>query len=184
MRLEYWGDEIDTLSLFDLETQRRTESIEKLTLAPAVEALVDDPQALAKKIEKLAASLRGKAAPKAKEILRAQAEKLEQGVHLGCADKFLPLLYGRIATLFDYRTDDMLLFVSEGTKVKDRARSTAFQWGEDLKDYLEEGVLCRGIGHLQRRLDLCGRAIFAQIRSIWIPLRAAVMIRPSARSSA
>ncbi len=145
VRLEYWGDEIDTLSLFDLETQRRTESIEKLTLAPAVEALVDDPQALAKKIEKLASSLRGKAAPKAKEILRAQAEKLEQGVHLGCADKFFPLLYGRIATLFDYRTDDMLLFVSEGTKVKDRARSTAFQWGEDLKDYLEEGVLCRGL---------------------------------------
>lgn len=145
VRLEYWGDEIDTLSLFDLETQRRTESIEKLTLAPAVEALVDDPQVLAKKIEKLASSLRGKAAPKAKEILRAQAEKLEQGVHLGCADKFLPLLYGRIATLFDYRTDDMLLFVSEGTKVKDRARSTAFQWGEDLKDYLEEGVLCRGL---------------------------------------
>ena len=145
VRLEYWGDEIDTLSLFDLETQRRTESIEKLTLAPAVEALVDDPQALAKKIEKLASTLRGKAAPKAKEILRAQAEKLEQGVHLGCADKFLPLLYGRIATLFDYRTDDMLLFVSEGTKVKDRARGTAFQWGEDLKDYLEEGVLCRGL---------------------------------------
>ena len=145
VRLEYWGDEIDTLSLFDLETQRRTESIEKLTLAPAVEALVDDPQVLAKKIEKLASSLRGKAAPKAKEILRAQAEKLEQGVHLGCADKFFALLYGRIATLFDYRTDDMLLFVSEGTKVKDRARSTAFQWGEDLKDYLEEGVLCRGL---------------------------------------
>ena len=162
VRLEYWGDEIDTLSLFDLETQRRTESIEKLTLAPAVEALVDDPQVLAKKIEKLASSLRGKAAPKAKEILRAQAEKLEQGVHLGCADKFFPLLYGRIATLFDYRTDDMLLFVSEGTKVKDRARSTAFQWGEDLKDYLEEGVPLPWAGHLQRRLDLRGGAIFAR----------------------
>lgn len=145
VRLEYWGDEIDTLSLFDLETQRRTESIDKLTIAPAVEALIDDPQILSKKIQKLASTLRGKAAPKAKEILFAQAEKLEQGVHLGCADKFFPLLYTQTATLFDYRTEDMLLFVSEGAKVKDRARSTAFQWGEDLKDYLEEGVLCRGL---------------------------------------
>ena len=83
VRLEYWGDEIDTLSLFDLETQRRTESIDKLTIAPAVEALIDDPQILSKKIQKLASTLRGKAAPKAKEILFAQAEKLEQGVHLG-----------------------------------------------------------------------------------------------------
>lgn len=145
VRLEFWGDEIDTLTLFDLETQRRTESIEKLTIAPAVEALIDDPQALAKKVQKLASSLRGKTAPKAKEILRAQAEKLEQGLHLACADKFFPLLYDRVTTLFDYCSDDMLLFVSEGAKVKDRARSVAFQWGEDLKDYLEEGVLCRGL---------------------------------------
>ena len=33
-RLEFWGDEIDTISLFDVETQRRTETIEELLLAP------------------------------------------------------------------------------------------------------------------------------------------------------
>ncbi len=144
-RVEFWGDEIDTISLFDLETQRRTETIKHITLAPSVEALIDNPALLAKKIAKHAASLRGKTAPLAKEVLAAQAEKLEKGLHLGCADKFIPFLYEDTATLFDYQSPDMLLFVSEPSKSKERIRSTLWQWGEDIKEYLSDGTLCRGL---------------------------------------
>ena len=144
-RLEFWGDEIDTISLFDVETQRRADSVEELILAPAVEALADDPAALAEKIRRLASSLRGKTAPKAKEILSAQADKLAQELHLGCLDKFITLLYDKTATLFDYAGDDTLFFLSESAKCRERMRSTLWQWGEDVKDYLEEGVLCRSL---------------------------------------
>ena len=43
-RLEFWGDEIDTISTFDVETQRRADPLEELLIAPAVEALADDPR--------------------------------------------------------------------------------------------------------------------------------------------
>lgn len=144
-RVEFWGDEIDTISLFDLETQRRTETIEQITLAPSVEVLIDNPLLLSQKIAKHAASLRGKAAPAAKAILTAQAEKLENGLHLGCADKFISFLYETTATLFDYMKPDTLLFVSEPIKAKERMRSTLWQWGEDLKEFLTDGTLCRGL---------------------------------------
>lgn len=144
-RIEFWGDEIDTISLFDLETQRRTETIGQITLAPSVEALIDYPKLLAQKIGKHAASLRGKTAPAAKAILLEQAEKLENGLHLGCADKFISFLYETTATLFDYRKPDTLLFVSEPAKAKERMRSALWQWGEDLKEFLAEGTLCRGL---------------------------------------
>ena len=144
-RVEFWGDEIDTISYFDVETQRRTDPAEQLVLAPAVEALVDDPAALAKKIRKTAAALRGKTAPKAKAVMEAQAQRLEQGLHLSCADKYITLLYGRTATLFDYAAEDSLFFLSEAAKCRERVRSTLWQWGEDVKDYLEEGVLCRSL---------------------------------------
>lgn len=144
-RIEFWGDEIDTISLFDLETQRRTESIEQITLAPSVESLIDHPQLLAKKITAHAAALRGKTAPAAKAVLAVQAEKLESGLHLDCADKFLPFLYETTATLFDYMEPDTLLFVSEPAKAKERMRSTLWQWGEDLKELLADGTLCRGL---------------------------------------
>jgi len=144
-RIEFWGDEIDTISLFDLETQRRTESIDHITLTPSVEVLIDNPALLAQKITKHASTLRGKTAPAAKAVLAAQAEKLENGLHLDCADKYITMLYSSTATLFDYMDPDTLLFVSEPAKSKERMRGTLWQWSEDLKDYLADGTLCRGL---------------------------------------
>ena len=148
-RLEFWGDEIDTITFFDVETQRRTDAAEELVIAPAVEALTDDPAALAEKIRALAGSLRGKTSAKAKELLLAQAEKLASGLRLACLDKFFPLLYETPATLFDYAGDGNLVFLSESAKCRERMRASQWQWGEEVKDYLEEGVLCRSLSKYQ-----------------------------------
>ena len=146
VRVEFWGDEIDSISYFDLSSQRRTEALDSVTLAPCVEVLPKDSVALAGKIEKLAATLRGKTAPKAKEVLFAEAEKLKNGLRLASIDKFITLVYPETATLFDYFDPERsLLFFSEGNKLKERVRTTAVQWGEDLKSYLAEGILCKGL---------------------------------------
>lgn len=133
VRIEFWGDDIDTISFFDLESQRRTESMEQITIAPSVEVLVTNPEQLAQKITKHAATLRGKTAPAAKTVLAAQAERLSNHLHIGCADKFISMIYEHPATLFDYAGDDFLLFVSEPSKGKERVRTTLWQWGEDIK---------------------------------------------------
>ncbi len=144
VRAEFFGDEIDTLSLFDPETQRRTESAGSVTVSPAVEAVVADPDGLAAQIRALAAGLRGKTAAKAKDVLGREAEKLETGLPLGNADKFLPILYsGKTACLLDYLDGGTLFFVSEPVKARERVRSVLWQWGEDLKDCLADGSLCR-----------------------------------------
>ena len=146
VRIEFWGDEIDTIGLFDLESQRRTETVDAIMLAPSVEVLVDNPSELADKIEKHASSLRGKTAPKAKEILQMECDQLRNGRHFHCADKYITMLYDRTATLLDYFSlNDTLVFVSEFHKGKERIRTTQWQWAEDVKEYLEEGVLCRGL---------------------------------------
>ena len=146
VRIEFWGDEIDTIGLFDLESQRRTETVDAIMLAPSVEVLVDNPSKLADKIEKHASSLRGKTAPKAKEILQMECDQLRNGRHFHCADKYITMLYDRTATLLDYFSlNDTLVFVSEFHKGKERIRTTQWQWAEDVKEYLEEGVLCRGL---------------------------------------
>jgi len=36
-RIEFWGDEIDSLSFYDIETQRRTENTEQVDITPACE---------------------------------------------------------------------------------------------------------------------------------------------------
>ena len=146
VRVEFWGDEIDSISYFDPATQRRTDPVDDVTLAPCVEVIPSEPLKLAAKIEKLAATLRGKTAPKAREILNGEAEKLKNGLHLGSLDKFITLIYPRTATLFDYFSpENSLVFFSEGNKLKDRMRTTLWQWGEDLKSFLEDGILCKGL---------------------------------------
>ncbi len=146
VRVEFWGDEVDSVSFFDPATQRRTDPVEEVTLAPCVEVIPSSVNALVHRIESLAKSLRGKRAPKAKEVLAAEAGKLREGLHLGSMDKFLPLIYEKPATLFDYfDPSNSLLFLSEGNKLKERTRTTAAQWAEDLPAYLEEGLLCKGL---------------------------------------
>ena len=41
-RVEYWDDEIDSISSFDLLTQRRDSALEKIYLSPAREVLFGD----------------------------------------------------------------------------------------------------------------------------------------------
>ena len=59
MRLEFWGDTIESMTAFDLATQRRTEALNSLRITPSAEVLFADAEKTAKAIEALAAGLRG-----------------------------------------------------------------------------------------------------------------------------
>ena len=41
VRMEFWGDDIDTMAWFEPDTQRRTDALDTVQIAPAVEALPD-----------------------------------------------------------------------------------------------------------------------------------------------
>lgn len=144
-RIEFWGDEVDTLSAFDLETQRRTEPLDSFVVTPACELIVTDALLLSEKIEAKALQLRGKTAPAARRQLLEEAEILKSGGRLGSADKFYSLIYEKPVTVFDYLRPDDLVLASEQTKLRERMKGVTGQWHEDLKEFLEEGVLCKGL---------------------------------------
>ncbi len=144
VRIELWGNTVDTISYFDLLSQRRTEPLDSIGIPPAAEIMYADAASLADSIEKLAAGLRGKTAAAARACLMADVERLRGGSHPASFDKYIPLIYERPATLFDYASG-ALLFVSEMAKVKERLHSAEWQLQEDIKDLLAEGQLCRGL---------------------------------------
>ena len=144
VRIELWGDVIDSISAFDPLSQRRTENLDTVSVTPAAEIMYDNPLELAAKIEQLATGLRGKSA-EAKKVLLADVERLRTGRAPASFDKYIPLIYEQPATLFDYMGKDDLLFVSELARVKERMRSAEWQLGEDIKTLLDEGQLCRGL---------------------------------------
>lgn len=143
IRAEFWGNSIDTMGYFEIVSQRRTENVDKIKITPSVEVLTGDGLNLAEKIEKLAASLRGKAV-KARQALNRDAEMLRSGLKPASTDKYIPLIYENPSTVLNY-ADDALLFVSDTAKVKERGNAAQTLLLEDIKDFLESGELCRGL---------------------------------------
>ncbi len=144
VRIELWGDQIDTINYFDVESQRRTDYCEQIALTPSGEILIDSKETLAEKIRKKASYLKSEKSAKAKERLYKEADMLASGLSLATYDKFISLVYDKPATLFDYFDDDEIVFISEYKNVKERDRSMEFHEKEELKALFEDGVLCRG----------------------------------------
>ena len=118
---------MDTISYYDIISQRRTEQIGEIPVSPAAEIMPGNPAELAEKIEQLASGLRGKYAAAARQNLLSDCERLRGGGRLGSYDKYIPLIYEKPATLFDYaQKNGALLVVSELNSVRERLRT--FEW--------------------------------------------------------
>ena len=141
-RIELWGDTIDSMSYFDLESQRRTDPVEELRISPAGEVLFDSGEELCTRIEALSAKLRGKNADGVRERLSSDVQKIRGGISLNTLDRYFPLCYSEEATVLDYAR---AVFVCENTSVKESYRGVALQHVEDLKILTEEKKLCKGL---------------------------------------
>ncbi|MCC8022408.1 MAG: transcription-repair coupling factor, partial [Clostridiales bacterium] len=143
VRAEFWGDAVDTVSAFDPVTQRRTETLEEIRITPCMEVLFDSGEALARRLENYAASLKGKAV-KARESVYQDAALARQGGHIASLDRYLPIAYDTAASVFDY-CGDCLLFVSETKKVRERVRAANDLMQEEIRGLYEKGVLAPGL---------------------------------------
>ncbi len=152
LRIELWGDTVDTISCFDLLSQRRTDSLKTAHIPPAAEIFYDSADELADRVEALADSLTGKRAPAVRETLHSDIDRLRGGARPAAPDKYLPLIYPEAATVLDYAAD-ALLFVSETQKVRERVRSAEWQLQEDIKALLEEDQLCKELCRYQADFD-------------------------------
>ncbi len=144
VRLEFWGDTIDTIHTFDVLTQRREDPVKELQIPPAREILFSNPQYPAQELKKIAKKQKNE---EVKARLLTDAEQLLQGITPGGIDRLIPLMSDPPCTLLDYG-EDAFLFISEEAKVKERARSFEKQLAMDLEILLEEGVICKELTHL------------------------------------
>ncbi len=142
VRIELWGDTVDSITKFDIATQRRNQMVNKVEIIPSTEVLFDSKAFQAMQIRSLAESLQGKAT-KARERLYADCDKLEAGIPLHCNDKYLPLAY-LSEGIFDYLSDG-LLFVCESSNVKSKLENQEKLMHEDIKLLINDGVLCKGL---------------------------------------
>ena len=143
MRIEFWGDEIDSMAYFDLDSQRRGDPVDSIKITPAQELVFGSAEEFSKSLTEFADKLKAKS-EKAKDFILSDAEKLLNRAELNSYDKYLPLVYDKPATLFDYLPDSLLV-LSEFATIKDACRESDKIINEDIRILFEEGVLCSGL---------------------------------------
>ena len=147
VRMEFWGDEIDTLHTFDLSTQRREEPVAKIYVSPAREVLFGAPPQAAAALRAALAKQRGKKRTAMEKAMAADLAALDGGILPEAMDKYLPIRYPQPATLLDY-FENPFLILEEPASIREADRATEFRRGEELSSLLEEGVLCAGLDRL------------------------------------
>ena len=140
VRCELFGDEIDSLGWFDVATQRRTANCREAVLLPAGEVLPDGDTA--ERLEHAAARLRGDAAAKTADTLRADAALMRQGILPGGADRYLAAAYPALTTALAYLSPRALPVISESARTGEALRGALWQLKEDVTAAMESGALC------------------------------------------
>lgn len=139
-RLEMWGDTIDSIHMFEVESQRRLEKVNSLTVSPALEVIFSSADVFAERIREILKRPRGKNADKIKEKLSNDLDLLEAGISLNNLDKYYALAYDEFCSVVDYFKDGIVL-ISENSNCKEQAKTILTQLSEDIKMLYEDGIL-------------------------------------------
>ena len=146
MRLEFWGDEVDSIAAFSPETQRREDSMKQVEITP-VRELLYRPAELADRLTEKLNRLSTKQKALCEEGLRQDIDLLRGGAGLPAADRYAGLLCPPDSNLLSYR-GDRLLILSEGANLKESLSHTCWQQKQDITALLEQGALAPGCAFL------------------------------------
>ena len=155
VRIELWGDEIDSIRSFDAESQRSIENLEEITIYPAAEMLLSD-EVLKKGIKKIQKD-RDAAVQKFRDaFLTEEAGRLKQAVtealenltefhDFSAAEHFLRYFYKDVVTFTDYfDTENTLILLDETNRLLEQAQAVETEFRESMEHRLEKGYLLAG----------------------------------------
>lgn len=127
-RIEFFGDEIDTVSVFDVNTQRRTEPVDEVRIIPAKEHTSELCERLLAALE----PLRGN------NSVFKDIELLKQGL-LPKHDRYYPAYFAKPSSILDYAGENTFICVFDYRGVLEHADGLAFRIKEDVETLLHEG---------------------------------------------
>lgn len=108
VRIEFWGDEVDSIRFFQISSQRSTEMLKEITIFPAHELIVQDLSEAVKNIQE-------KYPEEIEDI-----ELIKNGDYISKINKYFNEFYKNQASFLDYMSDEYLLLLDEKTKINQR----------------------------------------------------------------
>ena len=118
VRIEFWGDEVDSIRSFSLTSQRSNKMQDKAVIYPSHELIVTKSlEKVCKQIEK---RLENEENDEIRQNISQDLELIKSGDYISKIDKYFNCFYDTQNTLLDYLNDKYLLFIDSIDKINAR----------------------------------------------------------------
>lgn len=154
-RIELWGDEIDSIRSFDVESQRSIENLERVRIYPASEVVLSE-ESISRGLKKLEEEkerlyqafreeMKTEEAHRLKTMVEALAEEVQelgQGTGL---DSFLTYFAQETVSFLDYfDRENTVVFLDEPARIAEKGRVIGQEFSESMQHRLEKGYILPG----------------------------------------
>lgn len=166
VRIELWDDEIDSIRLFDVESQRSIERLEDVLIYPATEYVFTQEEidrglsAIAKEAGNQSRLFEGDDS-KREELIRVRhiPDEFNETTDI---DKFVHSFTDTTVSLIDYLDRENTLFVlDEPNRIAERMALVEFEFEDSMKNRLEKGYILPS----QADMIYTCREIYAKLNS-------------------
>ena len=154
VRIELWGDEIDSIRSFDVESQRSIENLDRIRIYPAGEFIADDGRikkglaVLEKEAKRLADQFFQERKTEESACLKAFAEEVKQSLtqwkQMSVLDGLAPYFYDRMVSFAEYFPKEALVVLDEPNRLWEEAQAIEKEFRESMTNRLEKGYVLPG----------------------------------------
>ena len=171
-RIELWGDEIDSIRIFDPSGQRSIENAGAFDIFPATEIVLDEEDIAAgiskldaeakKYIAALRKKMKTEEASRALKAVEAFKENLEYLKSKASLESYIDYFTDKTVSFFDYFTDgDSFIFLDEPARVAETAEAVDTEFQMSMQGRLEGGYILPG----QVNAVFASSQLFAKLES-------------------
>ena len=159
VRIEFWGDEVDSIRSFNITSQRSIHTLEKANIYPAHEYILENTiENICKKIEDMDTN------SKQRENIEEDIEQIKAGNYISKIDKYFDSFYEKQETVLDYLSSNYSIFLEENGKIKQRATNISIDNKNLIKALIEkEKIVPDAINNLVTYEEIEGKLAKKQV---------------------
>ncbi|MBS3811716.1 MAG: transcription-repair coupling factor [Halanaerobiales bacterium] len=150
IRIEFFGDEVDSIRFFNVESQRSIREVDQIILTPVNEIIFNRQEInnflpeikldFKNQINKLKDMGSKEEAKYLKELNNEYLNKFNEDHYFESYEQFLPYFYNsKLSTIFDYLGEDFYLVYDNSERVWQRIKSYYRDLEETTRSLLEQG---------------------------------------------
>ncbi|MGV3615055.1 MAG: transcription-repair coupling factor [Fimbriimonas sp.] len=148
VRIELFGDEVESIRTFDPNTQRSTGKLASLDLSPSRETLFtghDDSirDLILDSMEREASTLDEEASSRLTELVSADADALRERIYFDRLDLYRPILHADSGCAVDLLAEDDLLVLDEPLELETIVARAEDELGQALDARADRGEILR-----------------------------------------